>query len=67
MQTDPNWSNFYFNESQNKVGRFNLLFSSLSLSLTHTHTHTQIYLLDFGATRHFPKHFTDEYLKVIYD
>ncbi|XP_019851732.1 PREDICTED: atypical kinase COQ8B, mitochondrial-like [Amphimedon queenslandica] len=43
MQTDPNWSNFYYNQTEDKI-----------------------YLLDFGASRVFPKEFTDEYLKIIH-
>lgn len=41
MQTDPNWSNFLYDEKTR-----------------------QITLIDFGATRFYPKKFMDDYLKV---
>jgi len=43
MQTDPNWSNFFYNEETD-----------------------QVTLLDFGASRHYPKAFVDSYIKVIH-
>ncbi|CAI8030979.1 Atypical kinase COQ8B, mitochondrial [Geodia barretti] len=43
MQTDPNWSNFFYNPDDNRIC-----------------------LLDFGASREYPKMFTDHYLKVIH-
>ncbi|XP_038073239.1 atypical kinase COQ8B, mitochondrial-like [Patiria miniata] len=42
MQTDPNWSNFLYNQDTNKLA-----------------------LIDFGASREFPKSFVDDYIKVI--
>ena len=41
MQTDPNWSNFFY-DSENR----------------------KIHLLDFGASREYPKVFVDQYIKV---
>jgi aarF domain-containing kinase len=41
MQTDPNWSNFLYDEKSQKI-----------------------MLIDFGATRFYPKDFMDNYLKV---
>eukprot|EP00795_Rhopilema_esculentum_P002861 gene2861-1097_t len=43
MQTDPNWSNFFYNQETD-----------------------QITLLDFGASRDYPKGFVDSYIKVIH-
>ncbi|KAK6542405.1 hypothetical protein TWF694_006360 [Orbilia ellipsospora] len=42
MQTDPNWSNFLYNQSTNKIE-----------------------LLDFGASREFPREFIDSYVGVL--
>lgn len=42
MQTDPNWSNFLYDEQLDKM-----------------------WLLDFGASREFPKSFVDQYIQVI--
>lgn len=42
MQTDPNWSNFLYDENTK-----------------------QIMLIDFGATRFYPKPFMDNYMRVI--
>lgn len=42
MQTDPNWSNFFYNPSNE-----------------------QLILLDFGATREYPKAFMDNYIQII--
>ncbi|XP_066308849.1 protein ABC transporter 1, mitochondrial-like isoform X1 [Miscanthus floridulus] len=42
MQTDPNWSNFLYDDATRK---FNLI--------------------DFGAARDFPKHFVDDYLRMV--
>ncbi|XP_071794918.1 atypical kinase COQ8B, mitochondrial-like [Asterias amurensis] len=42
MQTDPNWSNFLYNQHTGKLA-----------------------LIDFGASRDFPKSFVDDYIKVI--
>jgi aarF domain-containing kinase len=44
MQTDPNWSNFLYDETSQKI-----------------------MLIDFGATRFYPKDFMDNYLKVSYN
>ncbi|VDD85735.1 unnamed protein product [Enterobius vermicularis] len=46
MQTDPNWSNFYFGKHP-RSGEPCLL------------------LLDFGASRAYPKKFVDQYMKLI--
>eukprot|EP00794_Sanderia_malayensis_P020192 gene20192-22168_t len=43
MQTDPNWSNFLYNQETD-----------------------QITLLDFGASRSYPKKFVDSYIRVIH-
>jgi aarF domain-containing kinase len=43
MQTDPNWSNFFYNTEEDRIC-----------------------LLDFGASREYPKMFTDHYLKVVH-
>ena len=46
MQTDPNWSNFYFGK--------------------HPHTGKPcLLLLDFGASRTYPKKFVDQYMHII--
>jgi hypothetical protein len=42
MQTDPNFSNFLYDEKSGKIA-----------------------LIDFGATRHFPKAFVDDYLRMV--
>lgn len=42
MQTDPNWSNFLYDESTNMIN-----------------------LIDFGAARDYPKHFVDNYLRMV--
>ncbi|CAH9146167.1 unnamed protein product [Cuscuta epithymum] len=42
MQTDPNWSNFLYDESTNSIN-----------------------LIDFGAARDYPKHFVDDYLRMV--
>jgi aarF domain-containing kinase len=41
MQTDPNWSNFFFDGQK-------------------------LHLIDFGACLEFPKHFVDEYIRVVH-
>ena len=41
MQTDPNWSNFFYDKERKKI-----------------------HLLDFGASREYPKSFVDKYIKV---
>ncbi|KAL5463522.1 hypothetical protein EMCRGX_G032422 [Ephydatia muelleri] len=43
MQTDPNWSNFFYNKTDKKL-----------------------YLLDFGASREYPKKFADNFLRVVH-
>lgn len=68
MQTDPNWSNFYFDPQAHKVSPS--LITSHSLSLYSAFWcgtffwDLQIALLDFGATRGFDKSFTDMYIEV---
>lgn len=42
MQTDPNWSNFLYDQSSNSIN-----------------------LIDFGAAQAYPKHFVDDYLKMV--
>ncbi|XP_073029037.1 protein ABC transporter 1, mitochondrial isoform X1 [Primulina eburnea] len=42
MQTDPNWSNFLYNEVDKSIN-----------------------LIDFGAARDYPKHFVDNYLRMV--
>ncbi|KAL6525849.1 hypothetical protein OROMI_030244 [Orobanche minor] len=42
MQTDPNWSNFLYNEADKSIN-----------------------LIDFGAARDYPKHFVDDYLRMV--
>lgn len=42
MQTDPNWSNFLYDESEKSIN-----------------------LIDFGAARDYPKHFVDDYLRMV--
>ena len=81
MQTDSNWSNFFYDPLDDKVCKFPLSLHPFCIINTplhnakHHNTHqsttnhltfTQITLLDFGACREFDKRFTDEYLKVIY-
>lgn len=68
MQTDPNWSNFYFDPQAHKVSSSLIASHSLSLySAFWCGTFSwdlQIALLDFGATRGFDKSFTDMYIEV---
>lgn len=68
MQTDPNWSNFYFDPQAHKVSPSLITSHSLSLySAFWCGTFSwdlQIALLDFGATRGFDKSFTDTYIEV---
>ncbi|GER45868.1 ABC1 protein [Striga asiatica] len=40
--TDPNWSNFLYNEAEKSIN-----------------------LIDFGAAREYPKHFVDDYLRMV--
>lgn len=54
MQTDPNWTNFFFNRTDEKVCR------TRAPSLRQ-----QIELLDFGATRTYSTAFVDSYLRVL--
>ncbi|KAL2510429.1 ABC transporter 1 [Abeliophyllum distichum] len=42
MQTDPNWSNFLYDDVVKSIN-----------------------LIDFGAARDFPKHFVDDYLRMV--
>ncbi|ERN03201.1 protein ABC transporter 1, mitochondrial isoform X1 [Amborella trichopoda] len=42
MQTDPNWSNFLYDESTKMIN-----------------------LIDFGATREYPRRFVDDYLRMV--
>ncbi|KAI3449319.1 hypothetical protein Pfo_005984 [Paulownia fortunei] len=42
MQTDPNWSNFLYDEAEKSIN-----------------------LIDFGAARDYPKHFVDDYLRMV--
>lgn len=42
MQTDPNWSNFLYDEPTRSIN-----------------------LIDFGAARDYPKHFVDDYLRMV--
>ncbi len=60
MQTDPNWSNFYFNETNNKVHTCTVVVISLLTMLSLS----QIILLDFGASREYSNQFTNKYVKV---
>ncbi|KAI2656104.1 Atypical kinase COQ8B, mitochondrial [Labeo rohita] len=50
MQTDPNWSNFFYNNGNAS----NSLWSC-----------RRIFLLDFGACRDYPESFTDDYIEVV--
>lgn len=67
MQTDPNWSNFFYDPQQHKVspcvgalGRGSQLLVTNSPGIAHF----QVALLDFGATREFDRSFTDLYIQV---
>ncbi|EYU46889.1 hypothetical protein MIMGU_mgv1a009701mg [Erythranthe guttata] len=42
MQTDPNWSNFLYDEAEKSIN-----------------------LIDFGAARDYPKHFVDDYIRMV--
>jgi aarF domain-containing kinase len=56
MQTDPNWSNFLFNQKSGKVRAcFDLTNHDYPLALL------QIELLDFGASRAYTKSFMDDW------
>lgn len=74
MQTDPNWSNFFFDPQAHKVSFVStsrcrcviilcvplLFFSTVCFCVSRL----QVALLDFGATRGFDKSFTDTYIEV---
>ncbi|KAF4085824.1 hypothetical protein AMELA_G00099490 [Ameiurus melas] len=64
MQTDPNWSNFFYNAEEDKKerGREELFRTVLSI----TESLVMIYLLDFGACREYPDSFTDDYIEVVH-
>lgn len=77
MQTDPNWSNFFYDPEQHKVspawgqGRAGGLRwsgaprSGVSApSCKPALVLSQVALLDFGATREFDRSFTDLYIQV---
>lgn len=65
MQTDPNWSNFYFDPDAHKVSLTSmLLFYSVFPPGTFVLGNSQVALLDFGATRSFDESFTDMYIEV---
>ncbi|XP_066093163.1 atypical kinase COQ8A, mitochondrial isoform X1 [Saccopteryx bilineata] len=53
MQTDPNWSNFFYDPQLHKLQSFSGM------------TPSQVALLDFGATREFDRSFTDIYIQII--
>ncbi|KAH9382786.1 hypothetical protein HPB48_023348 [Haemaphysalis longicornis] len=53
MQTDPNWSNFFYNEDTDQA------------SADHFRLIVQLMLLDFGACREFDKSFVDKYIRII--
>ncbi|KAH7940492.1 hypothetical protein HPB49_000503 [Dermacentor silvarum] len=54
MQTDPNWSNFFYNGDTDQASKV----PTRKLCV-------QIMLLDFGACREFEKSFVDKYMRVI--
>ncbi|NXD23464.1 COQ8A kinase, partial [Spelaeornis formosus] len=60
MQTDPNWSNFFYDPQLHKAS-----LSSHCSAYKHCFVHFQVALLDFGATRGFDEKFTDVYIEVI--
>lgn len=60
MQTDPNWSNFYYNSNNDKVN--NCFILEVVCKCAHF---IQIYLLDFGASREYSCTFTDKYIEVL--
>lgn len=68
MQTDPNWSNFYFDPEAHKVSPSLIASHSRYYSVCSHGTfgfgNFQVALLDFGATRGFDKSFTDMYIEV---
>ncbi|KAK2086124.1 Atypical kinase coq8a, mitochondrial [Saguinus oedipus] len=61
MQTDPNWSNFFYDPQQHKPH---------SPTMEHQGQPSpgvfpQVALLDFGATREYDRSFTDLYIQII--
>lgn len=69
MQTDPNWSNFFYDPQTHRVSqpvaRVLLVVQLLPIRLTTTTVWSlQVSLLDFGATRGFDQSFTDVYIEV---
>ena len=62
MQTDPNWSNFLWNEQTRQV-RFNYI-SDLIISVCLL-TLFKIELIDFGATRSYSKEFIDKWMHIL--
>jgi len=76
MQTDPNWSNFLYNERTKKVSfpTLSLLYFSLICSysrrdidpyLSFLTCTTQIELIDFGASQEYSQEFIDLYGKLL--
>lgn len=68
MQTDPNWSNFFYDPQQHKVSPPELR-GGRGRALLHQDKPPpiacpQVALLDFGATREFDRSFTDLYIQV---
>lgn len=74
MQTDPNWSNFFYDPQLHKVNPWELYWRgvctigglgpcSTGLNLSGI-APSQVALLDFGATREYDRSFTDLYIQV---
>ncbi|RUP19983.1 ABC1 family-domain-containing protein, partial [Jimgerdemannia flammicorona] len=62
MQTDPNWSNFFYNRKTGQLSNFQI---PLFVYMYIHSTTLQIELIDFGASREFDKRFTDLYHHVL--
>ncbi len=71
MQTDPNWSNFFYNPNTKQVMASLALYLFLSRNFEpffeyiYIFLNFQLILLDFGASRSYEKKFIDQYLQVV--
>ena len=64
MQTDPNWSNFFYNEEKDKVSE-RIWYKQVTIVAFYLFLFClQIFLLDFGASREYSQIFTDKYMEV---
>lgn len=66
MQTDPNWTNFFYDSGENKVSFVFGVGESLRSLCIDPEQLQQIVLLDFGAARSFDDEFLEDYMEVLY-